>query len=251
MLSEIKNIFVLSFIVGACLIIFGNYSGLYLISIIFSIIVMAAYFFTTLYLNKLKRQISVEQLANSNYYLGFMFTLISILVSLIGIVSNSYDIDNIVNNFGIAIITTIIGLLARIYLANFIPTEETNKEVINQSISDRMRMMNDILLDNMQKNKAFSQMIDERMTIIVDSTERSLTQFNKLLDRDFKSSIDTFNSSIKGITKNMEASNKEQTGMLLKEYLKIKKKSEEYEAIVEDQKKLIVDFGKEIKKSTK
>jgi uncharacterized protein YoxC len=175
----------------------------------------------------------------------------SILVSLIGIISNSYNIDNIVNNFGIAIITTIVGLLARIYLANFAPTDETNKEVLTQSISDRMRMMNDILLDNMQKNKAFSQMIDERMNIIVKTTDKSLKQFNKLLDSDFKASIDTFNSSIKNITTNMESTNKEQTELLFKEYDKIKKKSEEYESVVEKQKKLITEFGNLIKKSSK
>lgn len=119
MFIEIKNIFILTFIVGGFLIVFGNYSGLYLLTIITSIIIMLIYFFLTLYINTTNRQISMEQLANSNYYLGFMFTLMSILVSLIGIVSNTYDIDNIVNNFGIALITTIVGLLARIYLASF------------------------------------------------------------------------------------------------------------------------------------
>jgi len=189
MFSEIKNIFVLTFILGGFLIVYGNYSGYYLITIILSILIMLIYFFTTLYLNTRKRQISMEQLADSNYYLGFMFTLMSILVSLIGTVSNSYDIDNIINNFGVSMITTLMGLLARVYLANFIPTNESNKEIINQSISDKMRMMNEILLDNMQKNKVFSQMIDVRMTILVESTQEALEQFKKLLDEDFKSTI--------------------------------------------------------------
>jgi len=248
---EIKNIFILTFIVGGSLIIYGNYSGFYLITVIISILIMMIYFFTTLYLNNKKRQISMEQLADSNYYLGFMFTLMAILISMIGTISSSYNIDNIINNFGISIITTLLGLLARIYLANFIPTNETNKEIINQSISDRMRMMNDILLDNMQKNKAFSQMIDERMKIIVESTQKSLKQFNRLLDDDFKSSIDTFNTSIENITINMENTNKEQTNILSREYEKIKKKSEEYEVVVNNQKKAIIEFGTQIKKSSK
>ena len=251
MFLEIKNIFILTFIVGGSLIIYGNYSGFYLITVIISILIMMIYFFTTLYLNNKKRQISMEQLADSNYYLGFMFTLMAILISMIGTISSSYNIDNIINNFGISIITTLLGLLARIYLANFIPTNETNKEIINQSISDRMRMMNDILLDNMQKNKAFSQMIDERMKIIVESTQKSLKQFNRLLDDDFKSSIDTFNTSIENITINMENTNKEQTNILSREYEKIKKKSEEYEVVVNNQKKAIIEFGTQIKKSSK
>jgi len=221
--SEIKNVFVVAFILGACLSLYGAYSGLYLITVSLSILIMVGYFFTTLYLNKLKKQISIEQLANSNYYLGFMFTLVSILVSLTSIISNSYDLDNIISNFGVSIVTTIIGLLARIYLANFLPNEEVNNEILNESVSHKIRVMNDILLDNMQKNKAFSQMIDERMEIIVISTERSLEQFNKLLDKDFKASIDTFNASINNITKNMESSNKKQVALLSQEYKKIKK----------------------------
>jgi len=193
----------------------------------------------------------MEQLADSNYYLGFMFTLMSILVSLIGTVSNSYDIDNIINNFGVSMITTLMGLLARVYLANFIPTNESNKEIINQSISDKMRMMNEILLDNMQKNKVFSQMIDVRMTILVESTQEALEQFKKLLDEDFKSTIKTFNDSIKNITLNMENTHKKQTKILSTEYEKVKKKSEEYEEVIDNQKKVITEFGAQIKKSPK
>jgi len=251
MFSEIKNIFVLTVILGGFLIVYGNYSCYYLITIILSVLLMLIYFFTTLYLNTRKRQISMEQLADSNYYLGFMFTLMSILVSLIGTVSNSYDIDNIINNFGVSMITTLMGLLARGYLANFIPTNESNKEIINQSISDKMRMMNEILLDNMQKNKVFSQMIDVRMTILVESTQEALEQFKKLLDEDFKSTIKTFNDSIKNITLNMENTHKKQTKILSTEYEKVKKKSEEYEEVIDNQKKVITEFGAQIKKSPK
>ena len=251
MFSEIKNIFIVAFLLGGSLIIYGNYSGLYLFTVITSIFVMLMYFFITLYLNENDRQISIEQLADSNYYLGFMFTLMSILVTFIGTVSNSHDIDNIVNNFGISLITTLIGLLAKIYLANFIPTSESNKENIEKSISDKMRKMNEILLDNMQKNKVFSQMIDVRMTIMVETTQEALEEFKKILDGDFKTSVQTFTDSIKKITSNMETSNKKQIKAVSEEYEKIKKKSQEYETVVDNQKKIITELGAQIKKKTK
>lgn len=251
MFSEIKNIFIIAFFLGGSLIIYGNYSGLYLFTITTSIFVMLMYFFITLYLNDKDRQISIEQLADSNYYLGFMFTLMSILVSFIGTVSNSYDIDNIINNFGISLITTLVGLLAKIYLANFIPTNESNKEKIEKSISDKMRMMNEMLLDNMQKNKVFSQMIDVRMTIMVESTEEALQEFKKVLDGDFKSSVRTFTDSIKNITTNMELSNKKQIKAVSEEYDKLKKKSQEYENVIDSQTKAITELGTQIKKKNK
>ena len=251
MFSEIKNIFIIAFILGGSLIIYGNYSGLYLFTVITSIFVMLMYFFITLYLNSTDKQISIEQLADSNYYLGFMFTLMSILVSFVGTVSNSHDIDNIINNFGISLITTLIGLLARIYLANFIPTSESNKENIEKSISDKMHKMNELLLDNMQKNKVFSQMIDVRMTIMVETTEEALQEFKKILDGDFKSSVQTFTNTIQNITSNMEITNKKQTKNMSEEYDKIKKKSQEYETVVDEQKKVITELGNQIKKRIK
>ena len=251
MFSEIKNIFIIAFILGGSLIIYGNYSGLYLFTVITSIFVMLMYFFITLYLNSTDKQISIEQLADSNYYLGFMFTLMSILVSFVGTVSNSHDIDNIINNFGISLITTLIGLLARIYLANFIPTSESNKENIEKSISDKMHKMNELLLDNMQKNKVFSQMIDVRMTIMVETTEEALQEFKKILDGDFKSSVQTFTNTIQNITAHMEISNKKQTKTMSEEYDKIKKKSQEYETVVDEQKKVITELGTQIKKRIK
>ena len=212
---------------------------------------MSIYFLTTLYLNNVDRQISIEQLADSNYYLGFMFTLMSILVSFIGTASNSYDLDNIMNNFGISLITTLMGVLARVYLSNFIATSESNKEKIEKSISDKMHKMNELLLDNMQKNKVFSQMIDVRMTIMVETTEEALEEFKKLLDGDFKTSVQTFTNSIQNITANMEITNKKQEKILSNEYDKIKKKSEEYVTVVDSQKKAITELGTQIKKKTK
>jgi len=251
MFSEIKNIFIIAFILGGSLIIYGNYTGLYLFTVIISLFIMFMYFFTTLYLNNTYSQISIEQLADSNYYLGFMFTLMSILISFIGSVSNSYDLDNIMNNFGISLITTLIGILARVYLSNFIATSESNKEKIEKSISDKMHKMNELLLDNMQKNKVFSQMIDVRMTIMVETTEEALEEFKKLLDGDFKSSVQTFTNAIQNITANMEITSKKQAKILSTEYDKIKKKSEEYSTVVDEQKKVITELGTQIKKKTK
>ena len=251
MFSEIKNIFIIAFFLGGSLIIYGNYNGLYLYTAIISVFIMLIYFFITLYLNNADRQISIEQLADSNYYLGFMFTLMSILVSFIGTISNSYDLDNIMNNFGISLITTLFGVLARVYLSNFIPTNESNKEAIEKSISDKMRQMNELLLDNMQKNKVFSQMIDVRMTIMVETTEEALEEFKKLLNGDFKSSVQTLSDSIKNITAHMEISNKKQTKIISAEYDKIKKKSQEYETVVDSQTKAITELGNKIKKNSK
>lgn len=62
--------------------------------------------------------ISREQKADSCYYLGFIFTLVAMVLSLIRFDSSTIEDDRvlqaIVQNFGLALTTTVVGLVARI-----------------------------------------------------------------------------------------------------------------------------------------
>jgi len=49
----------------------------------------------------------------------------------------------------------------------------------------------------------------------------------------------------------MENTHKKQTKILSTEYEKVKKKSEEYEEVIDNKKKVITEFGAQIKKSPK
>jgi hypothetical protein len=251
MLIEIKNLFTIIFIFGGALILYGNYSGLYIITIIVSVSVMLVYFFLSLYVNNKNRQISIEQLGDSNYYLGFLFTLISILFSFISSMLNMNDIDNVLYTFGLSLITTLIGIFSRIYLTNFIPTNDVNIEMINKSVYDKIRMMDEMLLQNVQKNKEISDMLDTRISIIIRSTEAALKKFKKLLDRDFQDSVNTFSTSIKNATDNMVTLNKKQSKILTIGYKKINKKSEQYEEILDNLSKKIIELDNTITDNTK
>jgi hypothetical protein len=239
MLTEIRNIFMLTFVFGGALILYGNYSGLYLITIVVSASIMLVYFFLSLYINNKNRQLSIEQLGDSNYYLGFLFTLISILFSFLSMVLNIYNIDDILYNFGLSLITTIIGLFSKIYLTNFIPTNDSNIEIINKSVYDKMLMMDEMLLENIQKNKQVADMIDARISIIIGSTETALNKFKKLLDRDFQNSINTFRSTIHDVTDSMVVANQKQGKLLRIGYKKISKKNKQYEMMLDNLAKKI------------
>ena len=66
--------------------------------------------------NNENESISKEQKADSCYYLGFILTLIAMINTLIELdVEKIEDIfDSVVRDFGLALITTIVGLVARI-----------------------------------------------------------------------------------------------------------------------------------------
>ena len=99
-----------------------------------SMIVIMTFYIYFIYHNE-NVSISKEQKADSCYYLGFILTLIAMINTLI-----SLDVDNIdnifnsvVRDFGLALVTTIVGLVARIIWlqlasSNAFDGEETIRE---------------------------------------------------------------------------------------------------------------------------
>ena len=101
---------------------------------VLSMIAIMAFYIYFIYNNE-NVSISKEQKADSCYYLGFILTLIAMINTLI-----SLDVDNIdnifnsvVRDFGLALVTTIVGLVARIIWlqlasSNAFDGEETIRE---------------------------------------------------------------------------------------------------------------------------
>ena len=60
--------------------------------------------------------VSVEQKADSVYYMGFIFTLVAMTASLVALANSGDDLEfrPVVTNFGLALSTTILGLIIRI-----------------------------------------------------------------------------------------------------------------------------------------
>ena len=88
-------------------------------------------------LNKPNREISDERFADSCYYLGFVFTISSIVVSLFDLQNIGSKIGDISIRFGAAMISTVLGLIVRVYLVNF-----------RQDFKDALNIAEDGLLES-------------------------------------------------------------------------------------------------------
>lgn len=93
--------------------------GFYLSALVIPVTIMLLYVY--LGWNRKDRSLSDEKFADSCYYLGFLFTIISIVVSLIdmGIKREQLQFDDITLRFGVAMASTALGLAVRVYLVNF------------------------------------------------------------------------------------------------------------------------------------
>jgi hypothetical protein len=147
---SIKAAFIIALVSGVIFIIAGQNIETNnvkpVITIAIPLIIMGIYFFY----GKQGREstIMLEQFADSVYYLGFIYTLSALTVSMALISNNQPDFRQIVFNFSLALVTTIVGLTARIYLINFVNDEEGVKrgliDELEMSALNLTRVIGDI-----------------------------------------------------------------------------------------------------------
>lgn len=102
------------------------------------LLVMATYI--ALGLNRYDRDVTDEKFADSCYYLGFIFTITSIVFSLLDLPSIGERIQDIAVRFGAAMVSTVFGLAVRVYLVSFRPDS-----------SDALKIAEDAVLEAAQK----------------------------------------------------------------------------------------------------
>lgn len=118
--------------------------------------------------NKPNREISNERFADSCYYLGFVFTISSIIVSLFDLPNIGTKIEDISIRFGAAMISTVIGLIVRVYLVNF-----------RQDFQDAIKIAEDSLLDSAKTFRMHLELsVDNLRQLEITTAEltKSITQ---------------------------------------------------------------------------
>ena len=69
--------------------------------------------------NRTDRTLTDEKFADTCYYMGFIFTITSIVISLFALEEIENNFAQIAFRFGAAMVSTLIGLIARVYLVSF------------------------------------------------------------------------------------------------------------------------------------
>lgn len=80
-------------------------------------------------------QLTIAKFADSIYYLGFLFTVVSIIICLIDISSIGDNLNGMATRFGAAMVSTAIGMLARVVHTGFkVDTNDAVKSVEDRAI---------------------------------------------------------------------------------------------------------------------
>jgi hypothetical protein len=131
-LISVAKLFMAACFVGAFAIILGVSFNSLILSIGLPILTMVSYIFATL---KWQNDLPISVVGDSFYYLGFIFTLVALVASLVSLSANeSVDMNSVVGSFGAALITTIIGLIARLVVTSFSVQVKERRERLENEI---------------------------------------------------------------------------------------------------------------------
>lgn len=180
---QIKYLFLAALMSGVFFILLGGFTDKIYLSLLLTIVAMIAYFIIGQKIVE-RELLTNEQFADSNYYLGFLFTLISLATSLYILSNGDMQgglLTRLIGQFGISISTTIVGLSLRIYLLSFSPNIGSNIESFNLMIMEKLQMLNDHIGHSIDQTKTFSNVIDDKVNLFIDQTLKSVEKYNERL----------------------------------------------------------------------
>lgn len=173
-----------SFALGTGIIIllfvnFGLSEPPLLITLIGTVAVMAVYVYL-IYFN-LTPDISSEQKADSCYYLGFILTLVAMVISLINFnLGEGQELfRSIVRNFGLALVTTIIGIVVRIVWLQLLADRVTEAE---ETIRQKMLLEADKLKLEVERITSSFQVLANQAESVTNPLRTNISNLENTLE---------------------------------------------------------------------
>ena len=235
---------------GVVSIIVGTYLESLLINLILPVSIMGYYIYEIA--NKTEETLSIEQRADSVYYMGFIFTLVAMTASLVSLANNDeIAFNSVVINFGLALVTTIIGLAVRIIWLQIESQNLSDAEsLLKERIIKQTRSLSEESDNIITKMNGLSAQM-EKATSDLQENFRKLTQSFELSHKvnenlqELNNSAELINESFLNISSTTERLNPEfaQLNSNVKRAVEIPNAvNEELNDVTESSNKLISQF---------
>lgn len=139
--------------------------------------IMAAYIILGYY--RVDSDVSDEKFADSCYYLGFIFTITSIILSLFDLPHIGTKLPEIAVRFGAAMVSTVLGLVVRVYLVSFKKDIADAVEAAEETVIDAATKFGDNLMGVIEKIKAYEIVVDEAARNTVNKVDAQMEALSK------------------------------------------------------------------------
>ena len=222
-----RIMFVGTYILGVILIILATIFAQEntLIVLLVSIIPMIIY---GIYVYSNRKKPNVNTIADSAYFLGFLFTITSISLALYFPTPNENDLtkqfNRIIQIFGFALITTIIGLLIKVCVVNLKPDLDDLSENIMENLHESVSLFDDELVNAIERFQEIDQQLSDRYTDFTnkvirmekDTLEKTSGHLDHIITNSGQELEKFINESGQSLTTSMEESSKTLTAILTK-----------------------------------
>lgn len=177
--------------------------------------IMAGYIL--LGLKRRNSDVSDEKFADTCYYLGFIFTITSIIFSLFDLPSIGTKMSDIAVRFGAAMVSTVFGLVVRVYLVSFKQDTADAMAAVEDSVIEASNRFREHLTMAAEKLHEFEMQVDvatrgavERVNLQMEALSKSygekLTEFFKELAAENKETSNKALDEVKAASQRLSQS---------------------------------------------
>jgi hypothetical protein len=128
-----------------------------------------------------EEDISSEKFADSCYYIGFIFTMTSIIFSLFDLpnLGASDGMRNIALRFGAAMVSTVLGMGVRVYLVSFRKDASDAIKEAEEAVLDATRMLVSQLNAVLDELKKFEVQVVDASKMSVENVNRQISELGQ------------------------------------------------------------------------
>lgn len=167
---SIGAIFTITCLIGGALIFFGVMFNSNLLSLLCPILLMLIYWWVA---KSSKTGMPLSVIGDSYYYMGFIFTMFSLVISLLSLShSDGVNINSMVGSFGAALLTTIAGLLLRLATTSFsVQTKEKRKNLETEIERSLLAFSAQLETLTSEVSMSLTKVHSETQKVLIDSAD--------------------------------------------------------------------------------
>jgi len=158
-------------------------------NLIFQMLVpsLVVVFYATFIFRKGRNVLNLDQLGDSVYYLGFIITLVALIMALYDLSENP-NTQDIISKFSIALVTTVVGILIRVLFSQFEPSQEDISEMNERMLSDTALSLKTQLDVSIDTFKGFVDEVSRKTSETLEKNSIELSTFLKENSEEFATS---------------------------------------------------------------
>ena len=202
-----KITYFIALLAGSAFILLGKVSGWLspTAGAIAAFAFIVAYFGVS-WLSIRQRTMRADRLGDNCYYLGLVYTLASLIATLMQIEGGA-DISGLLGNFGVALVSTCTGIIARLILIQFRSETDDVEDRARVSLAQTAEDMRSSLLSSAEAFRTLLVGAQETFRISIEHTRANVEDAREITERmkSLEVSPQTLNETLKVTVTQLEA----------------------------------------------